>query len=220
MNWLKSQFEMFAIIASIALLISSCKKDLTGDTVIYSNDFEKSDLTNINNGYVEIFNGNHVLGRYFNGYFELNLKDLPVHNQVNISFDLYIHDSWDGNANYSNNYNGPDLWKMSVDSATYIYTTFSNVSCPVGYICPPQSYPGTYPATNNPRTGSYANLPAACLNKGTPDGTSVYTINKTIAHTKSTVLLKCADYLKENGVADRLCSESWSVDNLKVTLIK
>lgn len=208
------------LIIACSLSNFSCKKDVKGETTIYSNDFEGSDLKNIAGGSIDVYNGSHVLGRYNNGSFHLSLSNLPKHNLITISFDLYIHDSWDGSQSFADNMYGPDLWQMIVNGKTYINTTFSNAMCPAGNTCPSQAYPDDYPANNNPRTGAVAvSLPGACLNQNDPQGTCLYRIQKTIDHTGSTLTLACIDHLIEKTVKDPKCSESWSVDNLKITAV-
>ncbi|WDF54009.1 hypothetical protein [Mucilaginibacter sp. KACC 22063] len=193
---------------------------MKSQTVVYSNDFETSDLKNITNGVIEIFHGTHVLGRYNNGSFVLNVPNLPKHDLIKVSFDLYIHDSWDGSQSFADNLLGPDMWQMIADGKTYINTTFSNSICQPGNICPSQAYPGNYPSNNNPRTGAEnVNLPGACLNASDPRGTSLYHITKTIDHTSSSFSLICLDHLIDKNVADPKCSESWSVDNITISTI-
>jgi hypothetical protein len=49
---------------------------------------------------------NPFLGRFGNDAVNLTLTALPTHNRVQIGFDLYIIQSWDGNHNN----NDPDRW--------------------------------------------------------------------------------------------------------------
>src|SRR5690606_23756276 len=103
-------------------------KKVQKETEVYSNDFESSDLTGITNGILESYNNTMVLGRYNTGGFELSVSELPPHDLVQITFDLYIHDSWDGNEMIED-IGGPDIWQMTVDGKLYINTTFSNAVC-------------------------------------------------------------------------------------------
>ncbi|MFD0750822.1 hypothetical protein ACFQZS_11770 [Mucilaginibacter calamicampi] len=200
------------------VFISSCKDKASEQTQVYNNDFESNNLSQITNGQIEQFNGTAVLGRYNNGNFTLKLDNLPAHDLITISLDLYIHDSWDGNKQ---DVDGPDIWQLLVDGGLYVNTTFSNTTCGVNEFCSPQSYPLDYPNNyNNPKTGAYRiNLPAAC--KPTePRGTSVYKIVKTISHSNSTLLLQCLDKLVQPNAPDPKCDESWSIDNLNIKAIK
>lgn len=199
----------------------SCAKSVNSDVEVYSNDFQSGDLTGITKAEIGTFNGGKVLGQFNNGGFDLVLKDLPAHDMVEVSFDLYIHDNWDGNIQMQDNVAGPDIWRMQVDGKTYINTTFSNAECVPGNICPPQSYPADYPNNNqNPRVGSVnVKLPGVCAQAKSPTGTSLYKIKKRIAHTSASLLIQCDDKLLQKNVSDPKCDESWSVDNIKVRVI-
>jgi len=203
----------------IMMLMLSCGKDVKMNSTVYQNDFENNDLQGFTTGVIENYNNSNVLGRYNNGGFKLQLNDLPEHKLVEISFDLYIHDSWEGKG--IDNYNGPDLWTMLVDNNMYINTTFSNAPCDDNNICPPQSYPFDYPnSSQNPRRGAASrSLPGVCLSEGVIGGTSLYRIKKTIEHDKSSLLLQCYDQLIEHNTTDNKCDESWSVDNIVVKVI-
>lgn len=212
-------FISLSLVLAFAFL--SCSKIVQKETEVYFNDFETGDLRGITNGYFYEYNGSTVLGRYNQNGFELMVADLPSHDLIQISFDLLIHDSWDGNKLGPDGVDGPDVWQMSIDKELYISTTFSNVACTSadGMFCPPQSYSANYPNNNNyPRKGAYkVDLPAACHPNGT---TTWYKITKTISHSKSEVLLQCVDKLIQKNADDPNCDESWSVDNLKVSVIK
>jgi hypothetical protein len=212
------KFIHFYFLALICLA-TSCSKKVNQETEVYSNDFETDNLSDISMGFIETYNNTKVLGRYNSGGFDLKLNNLPDHKLVQITFDLYIHDSWEGNG--MNTFNGPDIWKMIIDDNLYINTTFSNAPCIGGNFCPPQSFPLNYPnSSQNPKWGSTAqNLPAACINEGAPTGTTKYIITKTIEHNRTSLLLQCRDQLVENSTTDNRCDESWSVDNIRVKVI-
>lgn len=213
------RFTSFILI--LIFTISSCSKIVENEKEVYFNDFEKGDLSGIQNGYLYDYNGSVVLGRYNQSGFDLLLTDLPKHDLIRISFDLFIHDSWDGNKLGIDGVDGPDLWQMLIDEDLYISTTFSNIACRNvdGMFCPPQSYPANYPNNNNyPRKGAYqVDLPAACHPNGT---TTWYKITKTISHSRDKLLLQCIDKLVQKNTDDRNCDESWSVDNIKINTIK
>lgn len=211
--------SLFFILLGV-VFISSCAKQAKSDTEVYHNDFESGDLSKITSGTIEVYNGSHVLGRYNKGGFIVNLSNLPKHDAIKISFDLYIHDSWDGNATYADGGFGPDFWKMLVDGQTVINTTFSNYNCPAGLFCQPQSYPQNYPSTNNSKEGAYrTDLPAVCTQQTDFKATSQYKIQKTITHSGSSFKLECMDQLIDKFDQDQKCSESWSVDNLVIKAV-
>jgi hypothetical protein len=202
--------------------IFSCKRHVnTTETVVYTNDFENGNISNIENSILSPFNNSTVLGQYNSnankGYFKLTLAALPKHDLITITFDLYIHDSWDGNKTGPV---GPDLWQMQVDGAVFINATFSNDECTPGNFCPPQSYPFNYPNSyNNPKSGAYrTDLPGICGLTG-PNGTTQYKISKTFSHSNSTLVLQCLDKLVQADAADQKCDESWSVDNINIKAV-
>jgi hypothetical protein len=205
----------------VLLVLTSCAKNVDSNVEVYNNDFENNNLQDLTAGTVVSYNGTKVLGTYNNGGFILKLDDLPNHNLIDITFDLYIHDSWEGNQQLQDNAAGPDIWQMIVNGRTYINTTFSNIGCLPGNFCPPQSYPLDYPNNNsNPKSGaSQTNLPGYCSQTSNPTGTSLYKIHKTINHSESTLLIQCLDQLKQKNTADPKCDESWSIDNIKINAI-
>jgi hypothetical protein len=201
------------------VLISSCKTQVRNEVEVYNNDFENGNLSGISNGAISQFNNTAVLGQYNNGNFILTLNNLPKHDLITVSFDLYIHDNWTGQLLPD----GPDIWQMLIDGGPYINTTFSNLKCAGGggIICPPQSYPADYPNSNhNPRFGAYrTDLPGVCSKKDSTDGTTMYKITKTFKHTNSTMVLKCLDKLNQTNHTDPKCDKSWSVDNINIKAI-
>lgn len=203
----------------IPLILSlSCNTHVSKQAVVYNNDFEKGDLSNISGGFISQFNGSAVLGQYNNGFFALTVNNLPKHDLITISFDLYIHDTWDGNKPAPN---GPDVWEMLVDGNTYINATFSNDPCVAGNLCSPQSFPFDYPNNyNNPKTGAYrTDLPGVCSMKNVIGWTTQYKIVKTFTHSNNTLLLQCLDKLVQTNTTDPKCDESWSVDNINIQAI-
>jgi len=198
--------------------ISSCNKNVSREVEVYHNDFETNDLTNITNGVISTYNHSAVLGQYNNGNFILTLNNLPKHDIITITFDLYIHDSWDGNKTAPD---GPDIWRMFINGDPFINTTFSNAPCSKGNFCSPQSYPNDYPNdNNNPRAGAYrVNLPGVCSWKTDPNGTTLYKISKTFKNSESKLVLQCVDKLVQTNTDDPKCDESWSVDNISVKAI-
>ncbi|MDQ1141139.1 hypothetical protein [Pedobacter agri] len=211
--------NLILLLISVCVL-TSCAKEVTDDQQVYFNDFESQPNKQISNAVTETYNGTTVLGRFNASGFDLNLNDLPAHKLVEISFDLYIHDSWDGNKT-SSGVDGPDLWKMIVDGNLYVNASFSNEDCDNSGFCPPQSYPSDYPnSNNNPKTGAAnPNLPGVCNLAGKTGGTILYKITKTIEHSKASLLMQCRDQLIQTNAPDPKCDESWSIDNLRVKVI-
>ena len=205
------------------LFLLGCK-GLQKDTYVYFNDFEGELLTDITNGKIENYNGSKVLGRYSENGFVLKLKDLPVHNMIQITFDLYIHDTWDGSSAKPE---GPDIWIMNIDGNSAIYATFANGL----FTDYKQSYPVLQPyyspntgfifTDNKPNSNAIkTDLPGACQLKDKPGGTSMYRITRTIEHNLSTLELGCFAQLEDTDLPNKNCNESWSVDNVKIKTVE
>ncbi|HEY0668706.1 MAG TPA: hypothetical protein VGD22_11045 [Sphingobacteriaceae bacterium] len=209
---------------SLLIFIASCGK-LQQETVVFNNAFEADSIpAEIVDGKKEVFNGSGVLGRYAEKGFELQLKNLPPHDLLRISFDLNIHDTWEGN---SGSPDGRDIWIMNINGWSSIYTTFANkLSCTN---CT-QAYPEAQPSYINQQFIFYNNpaqanairtdLPGACELKDVKGGTSMYRIVRVIEHKESTFRLGCFSQQEHPNQADKLCNESWSVDNMEIKAIK
>ncbi len=178
---------------------------------------------NVVNGKVEQYNGTGVLGRYSQGGFNVQVTGMRPHDMIKITFDLFIHDTWDGNSTGTD---GRDVWIMNIDGNSVIYASFANGNCTN---CT-QSYPEQQPpffnntfnfALNKPNSNAIkTDLPGACKLKDTKGGTSMYRIQRTFEHTGSTLDLGCFGQLEDPVAADKNCNESWSVDNMRITAIE
>ena len=208
-------------------LFFCCKQDeLTRNELVYNNDFESGNLDAIDGAQLITFNNTTVLGNYNNDGFTLSLNDIGAHDLIYISFDLYIHDTWDGNFNGFDP-DKADAWVIELISdfdtdpsnpSDLWETSFSNSICSTVY-CLRQSYPEVFPFENLPREGSSRLLPGLCSLESDENGTSLYTIEKGFEHTGNALLINFYDKLYQPNVADERCDESWSLDNLKVRVI-
>ena len=222
---------MFRSILLLLIFSISCSKnnDVVFDKVVYENDFESNNSKNLSNYHISKFNNSKILGDFNNSGFSLHLNELDKHNKIVISFDLYIHGSWDGNYNGFQNDDRPDLWKMELGVQNsyfnnYIFeTTFSNSPCTASY-CLKQSFPNRYPYLNNPNTDAYnTGLDRLCNDKfGGP--TTLYKFEKTLSHSDSSAIFTFYDKLyqpnaNKNGINYAKCDESWSIDNLIIRII-
>ncbi|MEC7876770.1 MAG: hypothetical protein VYE05_02135, partial [Bacteroidota bacterium] len=153
------------LIAIINLFIyNSCKyPEMDLNELIYENDFENENLNEIDGGSISYFNETNVIGDFNNDGFNLNLNDIGEHDYITISFDLYIHGSWDGNTNGFLENDKADKWNIEFnygvdflnDSSTdFFSTTFSNSPCFSDY-CLKQSYPESYPYENIPKSSAF-----------------------------------------------------------------
>lgn len=227
---------MRVYILLIFLLINSCSyPEMIRNELIYQNDFEDKNLEKIDGGDFSYFNNTTVLGDFNNDGFILFLDDVGDHDYVFISFDLYIHGSWDGNFNGFSNNDKADKWIMELNpdmnlfkdpSSDNFTTTFSNSPCWPNY-CLRQSYPNVYPHENNPKTGSFKdNLDVKCENNFFGGPTSLYQIEKGFKSSGNNIVVRFYDELYQpnaidkDGVPQSKCDESWSIDNLRIRLIK
>ena len=69
-------------------------------------------LNEIDGGGIVYYNGTNVIGDFNNDGFNLNLNDIGDHDYITISFDLYIHGSWDGNTNRFPENDKADKWNI------------------------------------------------------------------------------------------------------------
>ena len=219
----------------IAIVINSCSyPEITRDELVYENDFEKSNLNSIDGGDISYFNNTKVLGDFNNDGFILHLENVGDHDYVFISFDLYIHGSWEGNFNGFKNDDKPDKWILELKPEMNVLndiginkfeTTFSNSPCWSNY-CLRQSYPEIYPFENNPKKGSYStNLDSKCSKNFFGGPTTLYKIQKVFKNKGNAVILRMYDKLYQpnaidkNGNPQQKCDESWSIDNLKIRVV-
>lgn len=217
-----NRFQHILVGFLIIVTIASCK-GLQKETIIYKNDFEGSNLSGIIDGKIEDYNGSKVIGRYSQNGFLLRLDSLPNHNMVQISFDLYIHDTWDGNAIKPE---GPDIWIMNIDGWSAVYSTFANglcTNCSQAFpVVQPSHFNGGFVFFDNkPNSNAIkTDLPGACKLKDSKEGTSMYKILRTFEHTESTLDIGCYAQLEDPDTANKNCNESWSVDNMMVKVIE
>lgn len=197
-------------------LLTACTKNITRVNTIYNNDFENFDLKTIevsgwlnglfgpvNDIRITDYKGNKVLGFFNNARIALKLNDLPTHQAIRVEMDLYVHDNWKN-----------DLWQMSIDGVYQLITGFSNDSTGK------QSYPnwlGNGSALFAAGSDAYdSQLPGACALRNSPHGTSMYKITRTMLHTTNSFDFNCSD---AGDFFNLPCQRSWSIDNLKITLI-
>ena len=217
---LRISFLSFAILISI--LMSGCNGNasnlLANIESVYVQDFENN-LDNIIGGTRRPFNGSTVIGNFNNDGFDVILENLPKHNHIIVSFDLFIHDSWDGNLE---GVGGPDLWRMIVnpsdttlDRSLTFETSFSNGGCD-SQRCLQQAFPKSYPYNNAPRSGATQLIQGLCSYGNLPAGTSLYKIEKSFFHTGGDLIIRFEDTLTQANTSSPKCDESWSMDNLSI----
>ncbi len=225
------------VLLGFLLIVNSCSyPEMSKEELIYSNDFESSNLDNIDGGKISSYNQNNLLGYYNKDGFNLHLNEIGDHDYIFVSFDLYIHGSWDGNFNGFEKNDKPDTWMIEVrpgmnpfqDSDTPNFTTtFSNTPCFSNW-CRRQSFPEEYPYENNPMSGaSQTALSPSCniIGSAWEPSTTLYKIEKSFRHTGNSLAIRFYDELYQPNAIDsdgksiELCDESWSLDNLRIRIV-
>jgi hypothetical protein len=199
------------IIADFERGIYDCMKE------VYENNFEVSAGPEFSSSKIsKTPTGKRgFLGEFSNDIINLSLNNLPEHQLVKVSFDLYILRSWDGNDIYSHADSavvGPDIWSLKVDGTTDIFkTTFSN------WPQSKQAYPNEYPNNSfNFRTLAVENNSLGYTidfyDKRLMD--AVYHLEFIFKHSKSSIILS----FLANGLQS-IDDESWGIDNMHVYTI-
>jgi filamentous hemagglutinin family protein len=202
-----------------ALILRAGVEELQNPPTVYWNNFSGNVGPEWSNTAVDItpIGERTFLGQFGNETVSLTLDDLPSHDEVNVSFDLFIIRSWDGNHPQ----NGPDIWQLDVAGVSRLFdTTFSTTSRQNLT----QSYPSTYTSPNlinNPaRTGAIErdNSLGYFFNSsiGRIPLDSVYRLNRSFSHSNSQLQL---DFFKLSRNGDnRISDESWGLTNVNISL--
>lgn len=219
----------------IFIIINSCSyPEMTRDEIIFENDFETNNLQNIHGGNIMAYDNKNILGNYNNDGFEIHIDEIGKHDFIFLSFDLYIHGSWDGNRNGFDTNDKGDIWGIQLKPQMSRYweghekfeTTFSNSPCWPNY-CLLQSYPDSYPSNNNPQLGHMIkNLPEICTNNFFGGKTTMYKIEKSFLSSGNSIAIRFYDKLYQpnaidkDGIVQEKCDESWSIDNIEIRAVK
>lgn len=223
-----NRLRLFILSITSILFFTSCETEKQIiEQPFYFYDFE-TDYRNIDSVYISVFEDSRVIGPFNNDGFSFKFDNLPEHEFIRLKFDLFIHDSWEGNTNNTQaDTPDHDAWVIELDPhrrsnpADHVIfeTTFSNGLCVPGW-CYGQSYPNQYPFHNEARVETSRNTFGRCLWQSSPIGSSVYKIDKVFPHTKADFLFVLYDKLKQDGAPlNPLCEESWSLDNLEILLL-
>lgn len=149
------------------------------------------------------------LGQFDNDTVSLSLNNIPEHTQLQVSFDLYVIGTWDGN-----DYPGPDRWSFGIQGETpEIDTTFA-VSKPTGQY--QQSWPMNFGESGSSfphRYGAKESNTLGYIWQGWAVDV-IQEITLTLDHTGSDVTLDFAAWGLQ-GIGD----ESWGLDNIAVTAV-
>jgi len=182
---------------SVQLYVVTSNYSIQNDT-LYFNDFENTIGSEWSSTNSLSFNGSTNLGNFGNQNLVLSLSNLPQ-DSLQIDFDLWIHDSWDGN---SSGVNGTDSISFYWDQSLLLKTTFNNH---LGGI---QSYPDVYPMSNPSKTGSVLSTSSLCSGQGSTLYQISFLLDNTALNTNLTI---------RGAPSQSLCDESWSIDNFLIT---
>jgi len=207
--------------------VSKLENPPTISTLFFDDDFEgvnKPEWSSSTRDITPVGNRKFLGQLSGNDAVSLNLNSLPAHNQITVSFDLFIIQTWDGND--SNFGNGPDIWDLSVAGGpTLLHTTFSTQDFPLNTqpgFPQTQTYPSNYNFSNVinnlARTGAAENNTLgytfyfAPINQHKPVD-SVYHFSFTFPDSSSSLQLDFSTPNMITGIGD----ESWGLDNVKVS---
>lgn len=148
------------------------------------------------------------LGPFGNETVTLTLPALPAHVAVTVLCDQFVLGTWDGNSTEG----GPDRWSLDVAGGLRLVdTTFNNG--PQGTAAAGQSYPGDFPAAQNPaRTGAQENNTLGFQVPGEGPMDAVYRHVESFPHTAQTLVLN----FRGQGLSGLLTDEGWGLDNVRV----
>jgi len=198
--------------------------DLNGDILLYQHNFEtpagsewcllRQEVTPAGRGF---------LGQFSNETACLQLKNIPQHTWLKVSFDLYLIRSWNGNQENWGPYLpdapglseteflgpdsvvGPDRFQIQANGRLLLGTTFANYP---GF---PQAYPGSYPGGDYPTQTGAAEINTLGYNFDAGPMDSVYHLAFVLQHSSSQLALDFSAL----GLQE-ITNESWGLDNLQV----
>ncbi len=181
---------------------------------VYANTFTAGAGSEWSNPATSTANGERFLATSANGSGvgtnTLSLSALPGHNTLQITFDLYILQTWDGNGpNGGNSPTNPDAIGVALDGTARFLASFANYTGGNTQSYPSQLAPLGSGASNAPRTGQFE---ANHLGYGAEDlGDATYRITLTVPHTGSTAAFAFTS-LQNQVIGD----EGWGLDNVSV----
>jgi len=189
-----------------AVSLRSTAQSLDEPHTFYQSDFSQNDFDGWSTTQTIEYDNRILLGNFSNETCSLTLSCLPAHTSLQLTFDVYALDTWDGNGS-TGGPNDPDLWFTSIDGNTLIETTFGHA------FGVPQSYPANYPAHNDPFSGATQQcLETFCY--GQNCASAQYSMSFTIEHSLSNAeIIFGADLLQD------ICDESWALGDVAVSLI-
>lgn len=136
----------------------------------------------------------------------LTLSDVPVEGVAEVTFDVYVIRSMDGDEAFQFSGIG------TTSGAFHLATSFSNLKIPIQ---PPQSsqsypWPGSLPLTGTYRIG---NLHYSLVNPS-HFSDSTYRLRFRVPYTGDTLILR----FRMSGLQEDITDESWGIDKVDVVI--
>ncbi|MDZ4667891.1 MAG: gliding motility-associated C-terminal domain-containing protein [bacterium] len=167
----------------------------------YVQNFQTTPFASWNSASSITFNGSKNLGPFGNDSVTYNMIDLPAHDSIRVTFDLFIHDTWEGNCAVV----GSDKFRFKNGNKDELNTTFSNtLSCSQNY---------TNIGDSAFTGATQKNLPLRCDINGV---TTKYTITRAFSHSSANLDLSWVAELTDTVDNSTLCNESWTLDNVSI----
>jgi hypothetical protein len=207
----------------IIFSLCGCVKGQIEESLVYFNDFEDGfagfHLQNVSSNYsderIEFFYNSNVLGRFGFGGLDIIINGVPQYDFIEVSFDLYIHDRWEGNGTAENNLQ-PDIFIFNIDNQNILYSTFVNTMCQERTCDSQQSYPQQFGNLNPENADAMlTNLPGVCEFEDKIGGSKKNFYRKRFNQGSDEIKLTLAAQLTRVNT-EEFCLKSWSIDNLKV----
>jgi outer membrane protein assembly factor BamB len=186
---------------------------------VYTNDFEGTVGSEWSNPATDVtsWENRRFLGQFWNQAVNLNLTNLPAHNNVVLSFDLFIIRTWDGwSNNPANIWAGPDAWALRVtDGPILLHTTFlTHDFVNESTTNRVQSYPDFYPGGSHPLLTGATEVNKLGFDRGNGEiMDAVYRLTFTFPNTNGSLQL----VFSANGLQE-IVDESWGLDNVSVAV--
>jgi len=183
--------------------------------IVYQNDFEGlvgAEWSNTTTSVTPV-GSRGFLGEFGNDTVSLDLAGLPAHDSINVSFELFIIRTWDGNGDGGTP--GPDVWMMDLDGTTPLVNTTFAVGPDTSV--QRQLFSGMNTLLTGtpvaPRTGASENDTLGYTFNGLQRD-SVYNFHLNIPHTGDALTLD----FSAAGL-QKLSDESWGLDNVVVEAV-
>jgi len=210
-HWAKPALAL----AAISLIgLTAARPASAQNTTVYSNNFTNGAGPEFSNNSTSTTPGtaahapDKFLGEFGNQSTTLTLNGLATHSTVNVTFDLYMIRSMDGNGPFGG---GPDPWSVSENGNTLLSTNFANFPGDTQSFGGPNGSGGYLTGgTYAPQTGATEANTLGYQFNGSPED-AVYHLSFTFNDASSALAL---NFLGQPNEA--LSNESWGLDNVVV----